>query len=506
MEHTYLVKLRFLLFLTLSLTASLGAWAQATTGTVSGRVADTKNEGLPGVTVLVEGTSVGGSTNADGTYTIPGVPAGARTLVISFIGYSTARVPVTVAAGKTTNVPAQTLGENATALTEAVVIGYGTQRRQDLTGAVEQIDSKQFVKGQVTNPEQLIQGKVAGVQITTAGGAPGAATQILIRGGSSLNASNQPLIVIDGVPVDNTGIAGASNPLSLINPNDIESITVLKDASSTAIYGVRASNGVILVTTKHGVQGDQFHVNASTQMSLATPARYVPVLTADQFRAVVNQYGTGNQKATLGAASTDWQREIYRTAYTADNNVSFSGAAGVVPYRVSTGYLYQEGILKRNDLKRYTGALSLSPVLLNGNLRIDLNVKGSWIDNNFSDQGAVGAAVNFDPTQPVYSGNSKFGGYYESMDATGGLLTLATRNPIGLINQQRNRSTVKRSIGNIQLNYKLPFVPGLSANLNLGYDVQRGRGTNLVPASAGSNYFRQVTINGVAYQGGVNNQ
>jgi TonB-linked SusC/RagA family outer membrane protein len=505
MKHSYLVKLRFLLLLLLSLTASLGAWAQATTGIVTGRVADAKNEGLPGVTVLVEGTSVGGSTNADGTYTIPGVPAGPHTLVISFIGYTTSRVPVTVVAGKTTTAPAQTLGENATALNEAVVIGYGTQRKQDLTGAVEQISEKQFVKGQVTNPEQLVQGKVAGVQITTAGGAPGASSQILIRGGSSLNASNQPLIVIDGVPVDNTGLAGASNPLSLINPNDIESITVLKDASSTAIYGVRASNGVILVTTKHGVQGDQTHVTVSTQMSLATPAKYVPVLTAGQFRDVINQYGTGGQKATLGAANTDWQREIYRTAYTADNNVSLSGAAGIIPYRVSTGYLYQEGILKRNDLKRYTGALNISPVLLNGDLRIDLNVKGSWIDNNFSDQGAVGAAVNFDPTQPIYAANSPFGGYYESTNADG-LITLATRNPIGLINQQRNRSTVKRSIGNLQVNYKLPFVPGLSANVNLGYDVQRGRGTNLIPATAGSNYFRQITVNGVVRQGGLNNQ
>ncbi|MGI4834567.1 MAG: SusC/RagA family TonB-linked outer membrane protein [Janthinobacterium lividum] len=507
MKHPYLEKFRFLFLLLIGLASSIGvALAQTGTGTVSGRVADSKNEGLPGVTVLIEGTTLGGSTNVDGTYTIAGVPAGPHTLIISFVGYNTKRQPITVAAGQTTNVPAQALSENATALGEAVVIGYGTQRKQDLTGAVEQISEKQFVKGQVTNPEQLVQGKVAGVQITTAGGAPGASTQILIRGGSSLNASNSPLIVIDGVPVTNDGLAGASNPLSLINPNDIESITVLKDASSTAIYGVRASNGVILVTTKHGVSGDAFHVNVSTQMSLATPAKYVPVLTADQFRDVVNQYGTAGQKATLGTASTDWQREIFRTAYTADNNVSFSGAAGAVPYRISTGYLYQEGILKRNDLKRYTGALNLSPVLLNGDLRIDLNVKGSWIDNDFSDQSAVGAAVNFDPTHPVYSGNSNFGGYYESTDATGGLLTLATRNPVGLINQQRNRSSVKRSIGNVQVNYKLPFVPGLSANVNLGYDVQRGRGTNLIPASAASNYFRQITTNGVVYQGGVNNQ
>ena len=527
MKHPYLEKITFLLVLLLGLAAFSGAaWAQSNTGIVSGRVTDEKKEGLPGVTVLIEGTSLGSSTNADGTYTITGVPAGARTVVVSFVGFNTVRQPVTVVAGQTVNLPAQALGENATALGEAVVIGYGTQRRQDLTGAVEQISEKQFVKGQVTNPEQLVQGKVAGVQITTSGGAPGASTQILIRGGSSLNASNQPLIVIDGVPVDNTGIAGASNPLSLINPNDIESITVLKDASSTAIYGVRASNGVILVTTKHGVQGDQTHVSVSTQMSLASPAKYVPVLSADEVRSVVNQYGTAAQKATLGTANTDWQREIFRTAYTADNNVSLSGAAGVVPYRVSTGYLYQEGILKRNDLKRYSGALNIAPVLLDGNLRIDLNVKGSWIDNNFSNQGAVGAAVAFDPTQPVYAGAAngqanpfnltqaqlgQYGGYSEfsqrNDDGSVVLNTLSPRNPIGLINQRNDRSTVKRSIGNVQVNYKLPFVPGLSANVNLGYDIQRGRGTTLVPANAASDYNRFASVNNVSTRfGGLNNQ
>ncbi|TDN40158.1 SusC/RagA family TonB-linked outer membrane protein [Hymenobacter sp. UV11] len=500
MKHSYLVKLRFLLLLILGLSASLGAWAQATTGSVSGRVADAKNEGLPGVTVLIEGTSVGGSTNADGTYTIAGVPAGPHTLIISFIGYTTSRVPVTVTAGSTTSVPAQLLGENATALGEAVVIGYGTQRRQDLTGAVEQIDSKQFVKGQVTNPEQLIQGKVAGVQITTGGGAPGSNSQILIRGGSSLSASNQPLIVIDGVPVDNTGISGASNPLSLINPNDIESITVLKDASSTAIYGVRASNGVILVTTKRGVQGDSFHASASTLQSISTPVKYVDVLNADEFRALVNAKGSASQKASLGTANTDWQREIYRNAYSADNNVSISGAAGILPYRISTGYLYQEGILKRNDLKRYTGSLTLNPVLLNGSLKINLNLKGSWIDNNFSDQGAVGAAVLYDPTQPITSTDAKYapyGGYYQFLDPSGNgqLNSLATLNPVGLINQRRDRSTVKRSIGNIQLDYKIPFITGLSANVNLGYDVQRGRGTVNAATNAAAFYNQRGANN-----------
>ena len=490
MKHSYLEKFRFLFLLLIGLASSVGvALAQTGTGTVSGRVADSKNEGLPGVTVLIEGTTLGSSTNVDGSYSIAGVPAGPHTLVISFVGYNTKRQPITVAAGQTTTVPTQGLSENATALGEAVVIGYGTQRRQDLTGAVEQISEKQFVKGQVTNPEQLIQGKVAGVQITTGGGQPGTGSQILIRGGSSLNASNAPLIVIDGVPVDNTNIAGGSNPLTQINPNDIESVTVLKDASSTAIYGVRASNGVIIVTTKKGVIGDQVRVSASTQQSIATVAKYSNVLSADEFRSLVNAQGTGAQIATLGTASTDWQREIFRKAYTADNNVSVSGAAGQLPYRASVGYLTQQGLLKGNDLKRYTGSLSLNPVLLKGNLRVNLNVRGSWIDNNFSDQGAVGNAVNFDPTQPVTSADPRYapyGGYFQFLDPSGNgsLNSLASLNPVALINQTRNRSTVKRSIGNIQLDYKLPFVPGLSANVNLGYDVQQGRGALTLPVNS----------------------
>jgi TonB-linked SusC/RagA family outer membrane protein len=499
MKQPYLAKLRVLLFLLLSLASSLGtAWAQAGGGTVSGRVTDTKNEGIPGVTVVIEGTTLGSSTNVDGTYTINNVPAGGHTLIISFVGYTTVRQEIAVGPGKTTTVPAQALSESATQLGEAVVVGYGTQRRQDLTGAVEQISEKQFVKGQVTNPEQLIQGKVAGVQITTGGGAPGAASQILIRGGSSLSASNAPLIIIDGVPVDNTGISGASNPLSLINPNDIESITVLKDASSTAIYGVRASNGVIIVTTKKGVVGDQVHVTASTQQSIATVAKYANVLNADEFRSVVNTYGTSGQKALLGTANTDWQRQIYRPAYSADNNVSVSGAAGNLPYRASVGYLSQQGLLKRNDLTRYTGSLSLTPVLFKGSLRVALNLKGSWIDNNFSNQGAVANASSFDPTQPVRSDASQyapFGGYNEGLLAGGTLNTLAIRNPVALYDLRRDRSTVKRSIGNLTLDYKIPFVPGLSANVNVGYDVQRGRGTTYVPANAADSYVR----------GGVNN-
>ncbi|RZK97970.1 MAG: SusC/RagA family protein, partial [Hymenobacter sp.] len=396
-------------------------------------------------------------------------------------------------------------------LGEAVVIGYGSLRKQDVTGAVEQISEKQFVKGQVTNPEQLIQGKVAGVQITTSSGAPGASADIRIRGGSSLNASNSPLIVIDGVPVDNTGLGangnvfgtGLSNPLSLINPSDIESITVLKDASSTAIYGSRASNGVIIVTTKRGLQGETLRVNVSTQASISTPMKYVPVLGAADFRSIVNQYGNDIQKGSLGTADTDWQRQIFRTAFTSDNNVSILGSFGKVPFRISTGYLNQQGLLKNNTLKRNTGSIGITPLLLGGNLRIDLNIKGSVIDNNFSAQDAVAGAVYYDPTRPVYSGNSNFGGFSEYVNADGSLNTNTAQNPLGLIEQRRDLSTVLRSIGNVQIDYKLPFVPGLSANVNLGYDVQRSNGNLYIPATAASNFFRKGVDN--PYKQGLNN-
>ena len=495
MKHPYLAKLLFLLLL-----AGLGfsTRAQAQTGSISGKVLDGKGAGIPGATVLIEGTTLGSSSNVDGTFNITNVPVGPRTLAISFVGYTSSRIPVTVVAGQNVSADA-TLGENTTQLAEAVVVGYGTQRRQDVTGSIEQISEKQFVKGQVTSPEQLVQGKVAGVQITTGSGAPGAASQILIRGGSSLNASNQPLIVIDGVPVDNTGIAGASNPLSLINPNDIENITVLKDASSTAIYGSRASNGVIIVTTKRGIAGDKTHVTFSTLLSAATPAKYVPVLTGDQFRDYVNKNGNDSQKATLGTANTDWQKEIYRTAITSDNNLSLTGSAANTPFRVSAGYLNQQGLLINNKLDRYSGALSVTPILLDGNLRIDLNVKGSVIKNNFSGQSAVNSAVYFDPTQPVTSDLARYqpyGGYFEFLDA-GANNTFAlnqktpVRNPLSLIKQRNDISTVKRSIGNLQVDYKLPFLSGLSANVNLGYDIQRGNGSLAVPATAASDFTRK---------------
>lgn len=474
-------------------------------GTISGRIVDAKGQGLPGVTVLVEGTQLGNSTNAEGQFSITGVPAGPHVLIVSFVGYNTVRLPFSSVAGQDVTLNT-TLQESTTLLNEAVVVGYGTTRRQDLTGSVTTVTAKDFVKGQVTAPEQLIQGKVAGVQITTGGGAPGEVGTIRIRGGSSLNASNDPLIVIDGVPVDNQGINGAGNPLAMVNPNDIETFTVLKDASATAIYGSRASNGVIIITTKKGLDGEKMRVNVSSQVSRAQNYGRVDVLSADEYRALLNQAVDGGlipgtNRAFLGTANTDWQDQIYRTAWTTDNNVSLTGSVRHVPYRVSVGYLDQQGTLKTGYLKRNSASIGLTPKLFDEHLRIDVNVKGTWADYRFADQGAIGAAVRFNPTQPIYSADG-FNGYFEWRDGTIPN-PLTDRNPLALLNDKRDRSTVLRSIGNVQFDYKLHFLPDLHANLNLGYDLSRSGGTVFIPAASSvafstqgiSNSYRQEKNN-----------
>lgn len=490
MKHTYLAKTWFLLLLVL---LCLQAGAQTQTGSVSGRVLDEKNAGIPGATVLVEGTTLGVSTDVDGNFRIANIPAGSQTIVLTFVGYNAVRQPVTIVAGQNATVSAA-LTVNATELGEAVVIGYGTQRRQDVTGAITTVTAKDFVQGQITNPEQLIQGKVAGVQITTDGGAPGAASTIRIRGGSSLNANNNPLIVIDGVPVDtpngtgNYAVAGVSNPLSLINPNDIETYTVLKDASATAIYGSRASNGVILITTKKGNLGDKFTVNLVSNTSLAARYNSVPVLSADEFRATV-QAVDPQQVKLLGTGNTNWQNQIFRKAMTYDNNVSFAGAVGKLPFRASIGNLEQRGILITNSLIRNSGSLSLSPVLLDNHLRVNMNVKGTWVDNNFADAGAIGSALAFDPTQNVFSDNADYSNYFQYLQGNGTPQQNVPTNPVAALMLRRNRSTVKRSIGNIQLDYKLHFLPDLHANVNLGYDVTRATGTDFTDARSAGSYF-----------------
>jgi iron complex outermembrane receptor protein len=429
-------------------------------------------------------------TGTDGSFSLS-VSPGAKTLLISSVGF-TAR-EVSIGGG---NFQVSLMAVDAS-LNEVVVIGYGTARKKDLTGSVAIVSEKDFQKGNITTPEQMIAGKVPGVSVISNSGQPGAGSTIRIRGGASLNASNDPLIVIDGVPLDNeilpgqsSSIPGAGNPLSFLNPDDIESFTVLKDASASAIYGTRASNGVIIITTKKGRTGT-VKTTFSTVNSLSVLTKKVPVLSADQFRAVVNANGTAAQKAMLGSSSTDWQDQIYHPAFGTSNNLSISGGSKVIPYRLSLGYQDQAGILKTDNLQRLSEAFVINPILFDDHLKVNLNVKVSEENTRFANTGAIGGAITFDPTQPVTVKSNRFGGYYEWLDPTAptGLMNLAGRNPVGLLKQQYSTSTPIRSVGNLQLDYKFHFFPDLHANANIGYDIARGQGKTYVTDSAASGYI-----------------
>lgn len=461
---------------------------------ISGRVTDESGNPLSGVTISIKGKNVAVVTDAKGNYTIP---ADANDeLIFTYVGFTKIEQK---AGNSTLNVKLATDKQN---LNEVVVVGYGTTRKKDLTGSVSTVTAKDFQKGQISTPEQMIAGKVAGVSVISNSGQPGAGSTIRIRGGSSVNASNDPLFVVDGVPLENSSISGASNPLSFINSNDIESFTVLKDASAAAIYGTRAANGVILITTKKGT-GGRLKVNFTTNNSVSTAANKVDVLSADEFRAVVNASGTDAQKAALGTANTNWQDEIYQTAFATDNNISMSGGIKKLPYRLSIGYLNQSGILKTDNLERTSATLRISPVLFGDHLKVDLNLKGSFQNTRFANTAAIGSAVTFDPSQPIYSTikDGRYGGYWEYRDATSptGLSPLAGRNPVGLLNQKIDKSNPMRGIGNLQLDYKFHFLPDLHANMNIGYDVVDGKGTVYVTDSAASDYAAGGT-------GGQNNK
>lgn len=457
---------------------------------ISGTVTDaTSKEPLVGVTVLIEGTTTGTATDVDGKFTLKADPG--KKLVFSFVGY----VPQTVTVGQQTSLKIA-LSQQAQGLDEVVIIGYGTVKKNDATGAVSTVSSKDFSKGGITSPQELIVGKSAGTVITSAGGAPGSGATIRIRGGSSMSASNDPLIIIDGFPVSNSGISGLANPLSTINPNDIETFTVLKDASATAIYGSRASNGVILITTKKGTAGKAMKIEYNGTYSLNSIPAYMNVLSGDEMRALAldlaNKGAVGLSMASLGRLgneNTNWQKEIYRTAFAHDHNVSLTGGIKTMPYRASLGYTSQDGILKTTNMERSTLTVGVDPTFFDNHLKVSVNLKGSYTKQNFGNQGAVGSAVFYDPTQPVYNGNTKFGGYFTwvnlsdvlpngSMDPNGSPNPIGVSNPVALLNQTDNRSTVKRSIGNVQLDYKFHFLPDLRANLNAGYDYFTTTGHN----------------------------
>jgi len=492
-KHYSLLKVLFLL---LGLAFGFQGYSQGIS--VSGRVTDA-NDGqtIPGVTILVQNTSTGTITDIDGKYSL-NVDPGA-TLVFSFVGYNTQEIAV----GNQTKINV-VLVPSITTLEEAVIIGYGTVKKSDATGSVAVVSSKDFNRGAITSAQELLAGKATGVVITSNGGAPGASSTIRIRGGSSLNTSNDPLIVIDGVAIDNTGISGSANILSTINPNDIESFTVLKDASATAIYGSRASNGVILITTKRGTSAGskKLKISYNGNISMNTIPSTLEVLSGDEFRELAtdlkNRGFSGlNDKALrrLGSENTDWQSEIYESSMTQDHNLSFYGNLKSLPYRVSLGYTDQDGIVRLTNMKRTTAAVSLNPTLLNNHLKIDFNLKGSQEKHQFGDAGAVGSSVAFDPTQPVLNGNTRFGGYFTwanlsdtlangQMDPNGDPNPIGVSNPVALLEQTENNSTVNRSIGNMQFDYKVHFLPELRAILNLGYDYSSSEGINNAPETA----------------------
>lgn len=485
---------RSLLLVALFVIGCLQLMAQ--TRTINGEVTDAQNgEALIGATVMVEGEKGGTVTDFDGNFSLQ-VSSSAKKIKVSYIGYIDKVLSIS------DNMKVK-LESDSKALADVVVIGYGTARKSDLTGSVATVKSKDFNKGLVSSPEQLINGKVSGVQIMSNSGSASAGSTIRVRGGASLNASNDPLIVLDGVPLEQGGISGnSSNFLSMINPSDIESMTVLKDASSTAIYGSRASNGVIIITTKKGQQG-AVKVNFNTTNSLQTRAQMVDMLSRDEFVNVINQFGTDNQKSLLGTANTDWNDEVYRTAFGTDNNLSVSGSIDKwLPFRVSVGYYNQSGLVRKDNVERWTGNVVLTPSFFQDHLKLTINAKGTLNNNSFNNGGAVWAAATFNPTIPVYSGNDKYGGYNEALDADGYPVNAGVRNPRGLVDLYDSKSKVSRFIGSMDVDYKVHFLPDLKLHATVGADYAKGDGTIYVPAYAAQSYNKDESLGGSDYKYG----
>ena len=485
---------RSLLLVALFVIGCLQLMAQ--TRTIKGEVTDAQNgEALIGATVMVEGEKGGTVTDFDGNFSLQ-VSSSAKKIKVSYIGYIDKVLSIS------DNMKVK-LESDSKALADVVVIGYGTARKSDLTGSVATVKSKDFNKGLVSSPEQLINGKVSGVQIMSNSGSASAGSTIRVRGGASLNASNDPLIVLDGVPLEQGGISGnSSNFLSMINPSDIESMTVLKDASSTAIYGSRASNGVIIITTKKGQQG-AVKVNFNTTNSLQTRAQMVDMLSRDEFVNVINQFGTDNQKSLLGDTNTDWNDEVYRTAFGTDNNLSVSGSIDKwLPFRVSVGYYNQSGLVRKDNVERWTGNVVLTPSFFQDHLKLTINAKGTLNNNSFNNGGAVWAAATFNPTIPVYSGNDKYGGYNEALDADGYPVNAGVRNPRGLVDLYDSKSKVSRFIGSMDVDYKVHFLPDLKLHATVGADYAKGDGTVYVPAYAAQSYNKDESLGGSDYKYG----
>ena len=460
--------------------------------TVTGTVIDPEGEPLIGASVLVQGESMGTATDIDGRYSIS-VPSDG-TLVFSYVGYETQDVAVN---GQT--VIDVKMTENSLVLGEVVAIGYGVVKKSDATGSVAVIKPDDIEAGIATTASDMLVGASPGVVVTTNGGNPTGGASIRIRGGASLSASNDPLIVIDGVPMNSQDMAGGTNALTMVSPDNIESMTILKDASATAIYGSRASNGVIIITTKKGQSGRP-QVNFSANFHVATARKTLNLMNGNQLRDFVNNYTNQKAKDNLNSpflspeeaalVNTDWQKEVLRTTFSHDYSLSVGGQAGVLPYRVSATFNDSKGIVKTSEMKRTTVGINLSPKFFNGLLSVNANVNGTYVDSQEADMGAIGGASSFSPTLPVFSpyntidaaGNTIAPIYngYTNIFANGLPETNAGQNPVQLLNDQTKRGKVYSSTGNLQIDYALHFLPELHFNLNLGYQVSKNEWDDVV--------------------------
>lgn len=488
------LRLKALLTLLVGLFLSIGAFAQQIA--VKGHVKDTTGEPVIGANVLVKGTTHGTITDFDGNFML-NVPKDAI-LSVSFVGYKSAEV-------KAASTVMVTLEDDSQVLDAVVVIGYGSVKKNDMTGSVTAIKPDKLNKGLITNAQDMMTGKIAGVSVVSKGGAPGEGATIRIRGGSSLTAENDPLIVIDGLAMDNKGVKGLANPLSMVNPNDIESFTVLKDASATAIYGSRASNGVIIITTKKGQAGARPTISYDGNVSVSTVKSTVDVMDGDQFRSFIKDIWGEDSEAysKLGNANTDWQKEIFRPAVSTDHNLTISGGLKNMPYRVSFGYTNQNGIVKTSKFERYTASVSLAPSFFEDHLKVNANLKGMIAKNRYADGSAVGSAVSFDPTQSVRSDDPYhqyyFDGYFQwntdasSLNDDTWKRTFngnAPGNPVALLEEKDDRAISKSLIGNLELDYKFHFLPDLHAHVNGGMDLSTGKQyTDVSPYSSTNNYY-----------------
>lgn len=465
-----------------ALVFSVSVAAQKTV--VKGNILDKDNLPIIGANILEKGTSNGTISDVDGNFTLS-ITNPKATLLITYIGYKNVEMPASA------NMKIM-MTEDSEMLEDVVVIGYGSVKKSDATGSVTAIKPDDFNKGLRTTAQDALVGKVPGVNVVSSSGAPGTGATIRIRSGASLSASNDPLIVIDGVPVDNSTIEGGGNVIGGINPDDIETFTVLKDASATAIYGSRASNGVIVITTKKGADTN-LRFNYSTNLSVSTVTETLDILSADEFRQFVPTVSGVPASVTLGTASTDWQDEIYRTAFGQEHNFSVSGKVKQnAPYRLSVGYTNQNGVIRTNNYERFTFNGGISPKFFDNHLTVDLNLKVSYENNKKVDESVVNNALRYDPTRPVKTGSATAAtdpglGYFIWMNGNSPM-AIQTDNPVAQLDLQDIRNKVTRSIGNASFNYKVHHLEDLQLNMNLGYDVLTSKYSKEVPELAGMMY------------------